>query len=82
MLNLKAVIRCVYEYKDHLENIRLSYTDTKYNGKEFIEMHGYDTYDYGARGYYPAIMRFTTVDPLAEEFNPCKRTNLKATCSG
>jgi RHS repeat-associated protein len=39
----------------------------KYNGKEFVEAHGYDTYDYGARGYYPAIMRFTTVDPLAEK---------------
>jgi len=38
----------------------------KYNGKEFVEMHGYDTYDYGARGYYPAIGRFTSVDPLAE----------------
>ncbi len=39
----------------------------KFNGKEFVEAHGYDTYDYGARGYYPAIMRFTTVDPLAEK---------------
>ncbi|HOK36850.1 MAG TPA: hypothetical protein PK860_05500 [Paludibacteraceae bacterium] len=39
----------------------------KYNGKEFVEMHGYDTYDYGARGMYPAIMRFTTLDPLAEK---------------
>jgi len=29
-------------------------------------MNGYDTYDYGARGYYPAIGRFTTVDLLAE----------------
>jgi len=38
----------------------------KYNGKEFVEMHGYDTYDYGARGYYPAMGRFTSVDPLAE----------------
>ena len=38
----------------------------KYNGKEFVEMHGYDTYDYGARGMYPAIGRFMTVDPLAE----------------
>ena len=39
----------------------------KYNGKEFIEMHGYETYDYGARGYYPAMGRFTTIDPLAEK---------------
>ena len=31
-------------------------------------MHGYDTYDYGARGMYPAIMRFTTPDPLAEKY--------------
>jgi len=40
----------------------------KYNSKEFVEMHGYDTYDYGARGMYPAIMRFTTPDPLAEKY--------------
>jgi len=38
----------------------------KYNGKEFVEMHGLDTYDYGARGYYAAMGRFTTVDPIAE----------------
>jgi len=41
--------------------------ERKYNGKEFVEMHGLDTYDYGARGYYPAMGRFTTVDPLAEK---------------
>ncbi len=40
----------------------------KYNDKEFIEMHGYDTYDYGARGMFPSIMRFTTMDPLAEKY--------------
>jgi len=40
--------------------------ERKYNGKEFVEMHGYDTYDYGARGYYPAMGRFTSVDPLTE----------------
>jgi RHS repeat-associated protein len=40
--------------------------ERKYNGKEFVEMNGYDTYDYGARGYYPAMGRFTSVDPLAE----------------
>jgi RHS repeat-associated protein len=38
----------------------------KYNGKEFVEMHGWDMYDYGARGMSPAIMRFATPDPLAE----------------
>ena len=41
----------------------------KYNAKEFIEMHGYDTYDYGARGYYSAIGRFMAVDPFAEVYN-------------
>ena len=40
----------------------------KYNGKEFVEMNGYDTYDYGARGYYPAMGRFTSMDPLAEKY--------------
>jgi RHS repeat-associated protein len=40
--------------------------ERKYNGKEFVEMHGYDTYDYGARGYYAAMGRFICVDPLAE----------------
>ena len=40
----------------------------KYNGNEFITMHGLDTYDYGARGYYPALGRFTSVDPLAEKY--------------
>jgi len=37
------------------------------NGKEFIEM-GYDVYDLGFRTYYPAIGRFTAIDPLAEMF--------------
>jgi RHS repeat-associated protein len=40
----------------------------KYNDKEFIEMHGYDTYDYMARGMYPASARFTTMDPLCEKY--------------
>ena len=30
-------------------------------------MHGYDTYDYGARGLQAAIMRFNTIDPMAEK---------------
>ena len=27
----------------------------KYGGKEFIELHGYDSYDFDARMYYPAL---------------------------
>ena len=37
-----------------------------YNGKEFVEAHGWNTYDYGFRGYYAPTGRFTTIDPLAE----------------
>jgi len=40
----------------------------KFNGKEFDEMSGYDTYDYGARGYYPALGCFQSLDPLAEKY--------------
>ena len=39
----------------------------KYNGKEFVEMNGYDTYDYGARGYYAEMGGFMSVDPLTEK---------------
>ena len=38
----------------------------KYNGKEFVEMHGYDTYDIVWRQYYPTIGRFQTPDPEVE----------------
>ncbi len=38
----------------------------KYNGKEYVEAHGYDAYDYGFRGYYATIGRFTSIDPLTE----------------
>ncbi len=38
-----------------------------YNGKEFIEAHGLNTYDYGFRGYYAPIGRFTSIDPLTEQ---------------
>ena len=38
-----------------------------YNGKEFVEAHGWNTYDYGFRGYYAPIGRFTSIDPLTEQ---------------
>jgi len=40
----------------------------KYNGKEFVEMHGLDVTDLGWRGQYPAINRFTTIDRFAEKY--------------
>jgi len=39
-----------------------------YNGKEYVEAHGLDEFDYGARGYYATIMRFGTIDPKAEKY--------------
>lgn len=40
----------------------------KYGGTEFIELHGYDSYDFDARMYYPALCRFMTMDPLCEKY--------------
>jgi RHS repeat-associated protein len=31
-------------------------------------MHGFDSYDFGARGYYPTIGNFKSVDPLCEKY--------------
>jgi len=39
-----------------------------YQGKEFIEMHGLDMYDFHWRLYCPFTMRTTTKDPMAEMF--------------
>ena len=50
------------------ENMNSSEQPHKYNGKEFVEMHGLDEYDSEARWYYPAICRTTTMDPLAEKY--------------
>ncbi|NDV97295.1 RHS repeat-associated core domain-containing protein [Dysgonomonas sp. 521] len=40
----------------------------KYNGKELDAMHGVNLYDYSARYMDSQIGRFTSVDPLAEEY--------------
>ncbi|MCR5270737.1 MAG: hypothetical protein K6D91_06935 [Prevotella sp.] len=48
--------------------INTAYQPFKYNGKEFDMMHGLNWYDYGARMYDPLLGRFTTMDPLAENY--------------
>ena len=40
----------------------------KYNGKEFDELHGLNTYDYGARQYAPLLPLWDRVDPLVERY--------------
>jgi len=40
----------------------------RYNGKELHDELGLGWYDYGFRWYDPAVARFVSVDPLAEDF--------------
>ena len=40
----------------------------KYNGKEFDNMHGLNTYDYGARQYNPVTGRWDRIDPHCEKY--------------
>ena len=40
----------------------------RYNGKELDQMHGLNTYDYGARQYNPVLARWDRVDPLCEKY--------------
>jgi len=46
----------------------LSTQPYKYNGKEFVEMSGYDGLDYGARTYFVDRNGWGSVDPLAEKY--------------
>jgi RHS repeat-associated protein len=42
--------------------------DYLYNGKQYQDDFGLNWYDYGARMYDPALGRFHSVDPLAEQY--------------
>ena len=50
------------------ESINSGAQSRKYNGKEWIEMHGLDEYYSQARTLYPAIVRTPTMDPLCEKY--------------
>ncbi len=51
------------------DNSTKSYVQNhKYNGKEFDNMHGLNTYDYGARQYNPVTARWDRIDPLSEKY--------------
>ena len=40
----------------------------KFNGKELDMEHGLNTYDYGARQYYPALPMWDRPDPMCESY--------------
>lgn len=40
----------------------------KYNGKEYDNMFGLNTYDYGARQYNPVLGRWDRIDPLCHKY--------------
>jgi hypothetical protein len=44
------------------------YLPFKYNGKEFVEMHGWDCTDLGWRWDYNATFRFTSLDRKSEKY--------------
>ena len=51
------------------DNSTKSYVQNhKYNGKEFDNMHGLNTYDYGARQYNPVTGRWDRMDPHCESY--------------
>ena len=62
--------------KTHYYPFGMAYTEStgqekqpyKYNGKELDKTHGLNLYDYSARYYGPGIGRFTSIDPMAEEY--------------
>ena len=50
------------------DNSTKSYVQNhKYNGKEFDNMHGLNTYDYGARQYNPILCRMDKIDRFCEK---------------
>ena len=40
----------------------------KYNGNEWVRFNGADMYDFNARQYQSTLLRFCSIDPLAEKY--------------
>ena len=72
----------MYNYqKDHLGNVRVvfnerfgdgvgsSVQDYLYSGKELTRFNALNWYNYGARWYAPAILRWNGVDGMAEKYH-------------
>lgn len=56
---------------EFFDNSTKSYVQNhKYSGKEFDNMHGLNTYDYGARQYNPVTGRWDRMDPHCEDYYP------------
>ncbi|WP_181044238.1 RHS repeat-associated core domain-containing protein, partial [Aureicoccus marinus] len=54
------------EHKGYNDIVNGNEQRRKYQGKEYEEEHGLNTYDFSARNYIPDLGRWTTLDPLAE----------------
>jgi RHS repeat-associated protein len=71
VVDAKGVVQQVTNYypfdAEFCDNSTKSYVQNhKYNGKEFDNMHGLNTYDYGARQYNPVTGRWDRMDLLCE----------------
>ena len=80
-------------YADPVAVVGSTVQQYKYNGKELDVMHGLNTYDYGARQYYPILGRWDRMDPLCEKYynvspyayclnNPMKYVDFKGLAPG
>ena len=64
-MNTTSVNKCYCDNADADCPTRQLY---KFNGKELDMEHGLNTYDYGARQYYPALPMWDRPDPMCESY--------------
>lgn len=64
----RGVKRSTSYYPYGMELGSSSEIEYAFNGKEKMEAHGFNMYDYGARFYDQTLARWHSMDPLAEKF--------------